>query len=533
MSRHHTAWQEIIKGTSLLWRKMIFFVFVGIALFGAGRFMGITLPQLRQSAPDTVAESTRVSASLQDNTSSTSTSSNTYQLEMRVGKGGELYVNNKKMSEEVEATADFDELRYIVLDGSTEQELTNAGFYDKAVITVELPAAINQTDLPENQRRLIGTHGATVKPSYFLDRQTLVFEAVDVSPTAILTVLVQFPRGYLSLGAASNIERRVLSVSGIAWLIASIVLLLITLLVFFYIYEKSTGGKNIKSPSYLLEQPPVMMSPALVGILMHGRIRPKEILAMVVDLAARGLLGLEDRDGELVIYKKQSRDQALWQSLQPYERSLIDEFFGQKSTLSTVEQFRERAGKELFSRRVTQIYGQLYQEATRLGLFAQNPARVHAKYKAYSLGLFTLGLAGFLYAIFAAPDPKFTLIFWAAMLGIALMSAFFAARISTRTLLGRQHLEKWLAFRNYLALGKPISLNVALGSQFDKYLPYAIAMDAELEWANRFAERDFHLPPWYGAAQEIYDIQGFADSFFPLLGRFSEQMAFLKEPILD
>lgn len=532
MPHPHSPWQEIIKGTSLLWRKMIFFLIIGIGLFGAARFMGITLPNLRSGAPDAITESTQVSASLSDNTSTGGYSNDAFNLDLRLDEKGNLFANDVAVKEKVTATAASDELRYIVLDGSSAESI-NAGFYSQATITLQLPEAIKQNDLPADQRRLIGTHGATTEPSYFLDNKTIVFRATDVSPSAILTALVQFPQGYFDLGAASGLERRILGLSGTTWLSVSIVMLVMALIIFFAVYRKSTGSSAHQPPAYLYKQPPVMMSPALVGILMHGRIRPKEILATVVDLAKRGFLGLEDRNGELVIYKKQMRDKALWQSLLPFERFLIEEFFGQKSTLSTVDEFRERAGKELFSRRVTKIYDQLYKEAMKLGLFEENPARVHAKYKFYTLGLFLLSLAGFLYAIVLAPDPKFTLIFWAAMISISLLATFFAARISTRTTLGKQHLDGWLAFRNYLALGKPIDLDTALGDQFEVYLPYAIAMDAELEWAGRFAERDFHLPPWYGAAQEIYDVRGFASSFFPLLGRFSEQLAFMKEPVLD
>jgi hypothetical protein len=513
----------------VLWRKVLFFSIVGVLVFESLRFFNIQLPKAQRK----VAEQTRISASLGDNVSSTGVSGNAYQLVMRVDESGDVYVNNKKVKEKVTATAGFDELRYVVLDGANAEGMANAGFYDTAQVIVKLPKPIKQTDLPETRRRLIGAHGVTVQPSYFQDNQTLVLPAVNAEPSAILTVLIQFPQGYLSMGAGSAVERAVLGLSGIVWLILSVALLLIALLIFFYIYEKSTGGKNVKPPAYMLEKPPLAMSPALVGVLMHGRIRSKEILATVVDLAGRGALGLEDRHGELVIYKKQLRDKALWQTLRPYERYLVDEFFGNKSTLSTVDEFRERTGKELFSRRVTQIYAQIYQEATELGLFEQNPARAHLKYKIYSIGMFLISLMGFLYAALVAPDPKFVLIFWVGCLGVSVLASIFAARISTRTLLGRQHLEKWLAYRNFLSIGRSIGTQASLGDEFERSLPYAIAMDVELEWANRFSESDFRLPDWYSAARDIYDMQGFADSFFPLLGHFAEQMAFMKEPVVE
>jgi len=58
-------------------------------------------------------------------------------------------------------------------------------------------------------------------------------------------------------------------------------------------------------------------------------------------------------------------------------------------------------------------------------------------------------------------------------------------------------------------------------------------MGVEFEWAKRFAQTDFRLPLWYGAAQNIVDMEGFMNSFYPLLGKFTQKLAYLKEPVIE
>jgi len=520
---HRGTWGELLRGSKFLWNKFFFFLVIGIVLVAVGTY---THPVKRLAS---LFSGLTVSADIEK--ASNTSGIEDYATTINVAENGTVTVDGKASDTKVTPSGDVDELRYIVFDGETKRP--SKIIYGTVTITVKLPKAINESQLPLSQRRLITAHGVgETLESRFVDSKTIVFEARDVVQTAIVTVLINFPKGYLNLGTTQEIQRTVWSIPGTVWFVLSIGLPLISLIVMLIIYFRTTGDSLENPPDNVINAPPDNLSPAAVGVLAHGRIRAKELLAIFIDLSNRGFLGIEDRDGELMVYKKNIRSDA-WSTLRPYEQALIEELFGARKNLNTADEIKAKDSKDLFSRKITKIYRGLYDDITALGLFSKNPAAVHWRYRIWGIAIFILGGAGFLYGIIMTPDPKFTLFLWAAMIAIALLTIFFASRISTRTLKGQEELNKWLAFRNYLALGRPVHLDEARENEFERFLPYAIALDVELEWAERFSSVDFHMPAWYGAAGDILDVQGFANSFFPLLGHFTEQMSFLKEPVIE
>ncbi len=523
-AKRRSNWSEVFRGAKFLWNKFFFFTVVGVALFSIGFYVH---PVQRLAGVfnslQVVADEPQETVSLQDE--------NSYEIVIDVAEDGTLKVDGSEVSDQVEPSGNYDELRYVVYDGETKTPPKS--YIGVLKITVRLPESIDETSIPENQRRLITAHGvAETLPSEFLNNKTIYFEAQGVVQTANVAVLINFPKGYLSLGTTSEIQRSVSNIPGAIWLALSIGLPMLSLIIMFAIYGRTTGESLNNPPKYILNSPPDNLSPAAVGVLAHGRIRPKELLAIIIDLSNKGFLGVEDRDGKLMVYKKNVHSDQ-WLKLRGFELTLVEELFGKKKTLNTAEEIKERESKELFSEKVTNIYEELYSDIGSMGLFDKNPAATHWRYRITGIFMFVLGVLGFVYGMVTAPEPKFTLFFWAGMVAVSLLTIFFASRISTRTPKGREELIKWLAFRNYLAMGKPVTLEDAQENEFEKYLPYAIALDVELEWAQRFSSVDFHLPAWYGAAGNILDVQGFANSFFPLLGRFTEQLSYLKEPVVD
>lgn len=526
MSRKRGVWSELMRGSSFLWKKFFFFFAVGAVLVAGGMYVH---PVQRIVA---LVDGLQVSADQPSQVASTQTSpQSNLSIDLAVTEQGVVSQDGHSTQTRVTPSGQYDELRYVVFDG--ENKRPSKVFYDKITITVELPKAIDRATLPVSRRRLITAHGVgATSESRFTDNKTLVFEATDVVQTAIVTVLIDFPKGYFSLGTLSEAQRVIWDIPGNVWLGMSIVLPLLGLMILINVYRHTTGENLNNPPNFMAETPPDNLSPALVGVLAHSRIRAKELLAAVLDLANRGYLGIEDRDGQMLIYKKNIRSDD-WQKLRSYEKTLIDEFFGRNKTMNTAESIEAKESKDLFSQKVTRIYEQMYNEISNMGFFSSNPAAVHWKYRLYGIGLFILGIAGFVYAMFTSADPKFTLFLWAGLAAAGLVIIFFAARISARTTKGKNELVKWLAFRNYLSLNRGANIKSIQSENFEHFLPFAVALDVEYEWAKRFSVVDFRLPRWYGASINILNMQDFANSFFPLLGRFTQKLSFLKEPVIE
>jgi len=540
-----SIWAELLRGTSFLWRKFFFFVAIGVALGVANLYFqpmqkitawvdGLRVIADEPALPDDdtlITEPALPDENIPESTlSAGGVGAETINLE--ITKGGAVRQGGQRVNPVVEHQVSSDVLRIIIFDGETRHPVQ--GYINSLRVNVNLPKAIDPQTIPEEGRRLITAHGVdTVKASYFTNNnQTIVLAAESIAPTAQVTVYLEFPRGYLELGVMGALKRIVNNFSGFSWLIFSIFLPLVGLIVLVNIYARTTGESLARPPLAVLQAPPDNLPPPLVGVLLHGRIRSQEILSTILDLANRGFLGIEDKDGEMLIYKKNLRSLE-WKSLRTYEQTLIDEFFKHGETLSTGEEIEVRVSNDLFSKRVTRVYEQIYEQITKMEFFVKNPALVHWRYRVYGLIMIFTGGGGFIFTMATARDPKYTLLLWAGLVGMGFLAIAFAGRISMKTVKGKAEARKWLAFRNYLALNKKATVQDSLENEFEQYLPFALSMGVEFEWAKRFAQTDFRLPLWYGAAQNIVDMEGFMNSFYPLLGKFTQKLAYLKEPVIE
>ena len=102
----------------------------------------------------------------------------------------------------------------------------------------------------------------------------------------------------------------------------------------------------------------------------------------------------------------------------------------------------------------------------------------------------------------------------AALFILAGMNVLFYHLLKAPTLRGRELLDRIEGFKMYLATAEKDRLNLLIPpvekkpELFEKYLPYALALDVEQEWAEQFAEmisrarttRDAYRPGWYSGS---------------------------------
>ena len=107
-----------------------------------------------------------------------------------------------------------------------------------------------------------------------------------------------------------------------------------------------------------------------------------------------------------------------------------------------------------------------------------------------------------------------------------LINALFYHLLKAPTLTGRKLMDKLEGFRQYLSVAEKDRLNLLNPPEktpelFERYLPYALALDVEQEWGEQFARiledvsRDGggYRPVWYsGSAWRPGSVTGFASS---------------------
>lgn len=112
------------------------------------------------------------------------------------------------------------------------------------------------------------------------------------------------------------------------------------------------------------------LAPGLVGMGLHARVRPRDILATIVDLAVRGHLRVLVEDDERRRDWVLSRGPAARRDLRPFEHSFLDRVFAGGATVSLRELSCERRGA------VRKLANQLMQAAVKDGWFiAARPER--------------------------------------------------------------------------------------------------------------------------------------------------------------
>jgi uncharacterized membrane protein len=144
--------------------------------------------------------------------------------------------------------------------------------------------------------------------------------------------------------------------------------------------------------------------------------------------------------------------------------------------------------------------------------------------------VFYIGLLGYLISALFASDPKFVLLFWVSLVIFGILIVNLSPNITSLSVRGAEYRDKWLSFRNYLTDKTPIEPDEE--DLFEKYLPYAIAMGVEADWASRFIEQSFTKPLWYDYVTDINGVENFTKSFLPIIDFIARAFDSSSDPLV-
>lgn len=441
-----------------------------------------------------------------------------YYFQADLQEDGSLVYDDQVLREAIKPRSDYDELRLIVLNEPTET-------YEYTKVEIKLPRKVIKLI---SEPQVIAVHGASPLSAQLVGGDTLVYEAQSVGQTSTVTVIAKFPKGYFALPPSEEIARAISSIPGMIWLIGGIALPPIALVVFLSVLFGSRFRLFRQNALGFRKQPPSSIAPALASVLAYGRVGPRVIMSTLIDLAQRGYINIYNRKNDFVVYKKDNEDRQLIK-LRNFEKILLEKIFLPKQSTVGSMDVEARVGRHLFSRKISLMYLGLYDEAQDLGYFDESPARVHLRYRMIGIILFFLGLVGYLIFAIYAPDPKFVLFFWIAIVIMGNLIINFAPQLTGFSKMGQDERIEWLRFRNFLSSSASIKGNDEL---FEKYLPYAMALGVEVGWASRFVESQFVPPKWYDIATRVSGIEDFARSFIPVIDYLGDSLNISSEPFV-
>ncbi|MGI8963086.1 MAG: DUF2207 family protein, partial [Thermomicrobiales bacterium] len=244
-------------------------------------------------------------------------------------------------------------------------------------------------------------------------------------------------------------------------------------------------------------EPPGDLWPGAVGVLVDETFHPRDVVATVLDLAARGVIRMvpaSDAAGssgytfELLDHRE---------PLRGYEQSVLDVLFGAGAKSGANHAMPQVSGA--LATQNAAIADGFYKELIDHGYFKESPAKTRHRWKGIlKLAPFVIGAIVIGIVVIAGAWSNFA--FFPIAVGIVLIfvSGALADAMPRKTLAGAESAAKWRAFRVYLNQIDDRRDLAESREIFENYLPYAVALGLEKSWVEKFAHVQTQSPGWYG-----------------------------------
>ncbi len=323
-----------------------------------------------------------------------------------------------------------------------------------------------------------------------------------------LTVAVSVKKGVLTEPSSTS---RLLDLVADNYILPVLIVVLLLLFIFNYISWVRVGRDPAAGTIIPQFSPPAEMSAADTGYLLHQKFRPELFTAALVDCAVQRAIDIEAGSEGKIFKSRYYRFTAPAAPTDGVTLSRLEQWYG----FSADDLYDEKAVKGKYNptleaaliRFKTTLEGRLLIRKgfknTFRGMFALNQGPVGF---GILLIILTAVAAGIILMRYSTP----VLILYSVLILVLciLVQVVFGRIMSAYTPEGRRVLDHVLGFKMYLETAEqrrfdalnPPEMNLRL---FEKYLPYAIALGCENEWASKFddvlqqAEQQGYQPAYF------------------------------------
>jgi len=248
-------------------------------------------------------------------------------------------------------------------------------------------------------------------------------------------------------------------------------------------------------------EPPAGLSPAEVGVIIDNTADMRDITATLVDLAVRGYLTIEEEEEEKLMGLLSSKDYVFRRTDKrgtpsaPHEAALLRAVFGKRDSR------RLSKLKNTFYKKLPDLKNDLQRALIEHGVYEESPAGVTGKY--VGLGVL-MGVVIFFGGSVAGRSLHLAPL---AVVLSAIISALviigFAFIMPARTKRGSELLRQVKGFEEFLERVESDRFKrmITGPEMFEKFLPYAMALGVDSQWAGAFEGMYQEPPDWYRGAR--------------------------------
>jgi uncharacterized membrane protein len=242
-------------------------------------------------------------------------------------------------------------------------------------------------------------------------------------------------------------------------------------------------------------EPPPDMSPAEAGTLLDDTIHPRDITCTLVDLAVRGFVKIEEVDDKGLVFHHKDyvfhllKPRPEWRGLAAHENVMLENVFGNS------DEIRLSSLKNRFYTAIPVIKQDVMAALKNKGMYLVDPDSANG----YSFVAILLIVAPFLMLQFLWNMSVFSS--FGLLIGAGLLSALiwwlFARQMTAKTVKGGRTRVAILGFQEFMNRVDADRLKRMPPDTFEKFLPYAMALGVEHQWAQAFAGIVTNPPTWY------------------------------------
>jgi uncharacterized membrane protein len=242
-------------------------------------------------------------------------------------------------------------------------------------------------------------------------------------------------------------------------------------------------------------EPPPDMSPAEAGTLLEDAVHPRDITCTLVDLAVRGFVKIEEVDDKGLVFHHKDyvfhllKPMAQWTGLAPHEQVMLTNVFGEEN------ETRLSSLKNRFYTAIPVIKQDVMAALKNKGMYLVDPDSANG----YSFVAILFIVAPFLMLQFLWHKDVFSSIGLLIISGVVSAPIWwlFARQMTAKTVKGGRTRVAVLGFQEFMNRVDADRLKRMPPNTFEKFLPYAMALGVEHQWAQAFAGIVTNPPSWY------------------------------------
>ncbi|HVZ15834.1 MAG TPA: DUF2207 domain-containing protein, partial [Terriglobales bacterium] len=311
-----------------------------------------------------------------------------------------------------------------------------------------------------------------------------------------LTIDVYIPQGILQRPGA--VTRAIWFIRGNPGILLPLWAFLVMFTMWHTIGRDPDPGLSV-APQY---EPPKGMTPAEVGTLIDDSTDPRDVTSTIVDLAVKGYIKIQETQDQGFLFKHKDY---IFERLKPadgklaaHESVMLNNMFsvytsvdgttvGEQTTLSSL--------KNRFYTAIPTIKHNIKAELKNKKMYLVDPDSAGAYTVLGAIIVAAPFVLGQIFDLFNLFDSVATL-FGGGLIALAIVWLF--GRVMTaKSLLGGQTKIQILGFQEFMNRVDADRLKRMPPDTFEKYLPYAMALGVEHQWAKAFAGIVQNPPSWY------------------------------------